>query len=253
MTGWPDGVGRAVFDELDSTNAEAQRRALAEEPGPLWILAGRQLQGRGRRGRPWSTERGNFSATLLLRPPGGPTDHALRSFVTALALYDALVEITGRPELFSLKWPNDVLLNGQKLAGILLESGSVGGAPYLSIGIGINLRHVPPPEVLEPGATPPVALSEATGISVTPEEMLDYLAAAFARREAQFATYGFGSIRTAWLAHAARLGEVVTARMPGREVTGTFVTLDDHGAIVLQTAQGRVAVPAADIHFGTGV
>src|SRR4051812_26652041 len=151
MDAWPTGVAREILAETDSTNAEALRRAAAGATGPLWILARRQTAARGRRGRPWSMAPGNFAATLLDRPPGGL---ALRSFVAALALHDAMISITGRPALFALKGPNDVLLAGGKLAGILLESGPAG---TLAVGIGVNLAEGPDPATLEPGAAQPVS------------------------------------------------------------------------------------------------
>ena len=251
MTAWPEGVGRATFETIDSTNAEAQRRALAGATSPIWIQSDRQEQGRGRRGRPWSSDAGNFAATLLMFPEGGPAEAALRSFVAALALRDALVEITDHEELFSLKWPNDVLLRGRKLAGILLESGNASGRMYLCIGIGVNLSHVPSAQMLEPRALPPVCLKNATGLIFSPSDLLETLARHFAKWERIFTEQGFGPIRTAWLSHAAHLGQPVTARLPEREVVGTFETLDETGAIVLQTPEGKKVFPAAEIHFGT--
>lgn len=243
MEHWPDGVGREVFEELDSTNAEALRRAEAGEAGPLWLFARRQTAARGRRGRGWVAPEGNFGATLLMRPPGVL---ALRSFVAALGLFDALVALTGRAELFALKWPNDVLLSGGKVAGILLEGGGHG---TLAIGIGVNLAHAPDAAALEPGAVRPVSLAGATGLKVTPEEMLDALAPAVMRWEERLQDEGFGPTRAAWLARAARIGEEIVARLPGREVSGRFETVDETGAIVLATPEGRVVLPAADIHF----
>src|SRR6187431_982931 len=120
MDRWPAGVGREILETVDSTNAEALRRAEAGETGPLWLLARRQTAARGRRGRAWASPEGNFAASFLLRPPGQP---ALRSFVAALGLHDAMVALTGRADLLALKWPNDVLLAGGKVAGILLETG----------------------------------------------------------------------------------------------------------------------------------
>ena len=243
MKGWPEGVGREVHATLDSTNAEALRRAAAGEAGPLWIMAREQTAARGRRGRSWAAPAGNFGASLLIRPPG---DRALRSFVAALGLFDAMVALTGRPELFALKWPNDVLLSGGKLAGILLE-GVGGGA--LVIGVGVNLAGAPDAEALEPGATPAVALGPATGVTVTPDDLLDQLAPAVAAWEDRLVDEGFASVRTAWLARATRLGETITARLPDRTLTGRFETIDVNGALVLATDTGRVVLPAADITF----
>ncbi|MGR3496293.1 biotin--[acetyl-CoA-carboxylase] ligase [Citreimonas sp.] len=244
---WPDGYGRRVLDEVDSTMAEAARVAdtLA---GPEWIMARRQSAARGRRGRPWRDPGGNFAATLVMRPAGGPGQAALRSFTAALALRDACVTLTGAPEAFALKWPNDVLVNGGKAAGILLETvGARGGA--LAIGVGVNLISAPGSDAVEPGAVPPVSLLSETGHRIEPDAMLDALATAFAAWEERLVTYGFAPVRAAWLAHAARLGETVTARLPRDSVDGIFETVDDTGAIVLKTAQGRRAIAAADIFF----
>jgi BirA family biotin operon repressor/biotin-[acetyl-CoA-carboxylase] ligase len=245
MRSWPAGIGREVHDVLDSTNAEALRRAAAGEAGPLWIMALSQTAARGRRGRTWASPAGNFGATLLIRPPG---DAALRSFVAALGLFDAMVAVTGRPELFALKWPNDVLLGGRKLAGILLEAVN-GGA--LAVGVGVNLATAPEPGTLEAGAVPPVSLSEATGLAIGAEDFLDQLAPAVAAWEDRLADEGFAPVRSAWLARATRLGEPIVARLPGRTLEGRFETVDARGALVLATDAGRVVLPAADITFGT--
>lgn len=245
MSIWPEGYGRRVLAEVDSTNAEAMRIA-SQLRGPEWILALRQTAGRGRRGRPWADPIGNFSGTLVLEPTGSPAEVALRSFVAALALDAAFVTVTGRPESFALKWPNDVLLNGGKVAGILLESPGPG---KLAIGFGINLAQAPDSKTVEPGAVRPVSLLSETGVAITPEEFLPYLANAFARFETSFATYGFAPIREAWLARAARLGEVITARTGNSETTGTFRDVDGQGNLVLETAKSRVAIPAADVFF----
>ena len=186
-----------------------------------------------------------------MRPTEAPDQVALRSFVAALALYDALVAATGRAEAFSLKWPNDVLLNGGKLAGILLESAGAGTTlSHFAIGIGVNLRAAPEAAAVEANAMRPASLLAETGVKIAPEEFLDLLAPAYARHEAQFATYGFAPIRTAWLDRAAKLGEVITARTAKEEITGTFQTVDAAGNLVLTTPRSRHAIPAADVFFG---
>lgn len=239
-------MDRRVFARLDSTNAEAARIAdtLA---GPTWILALDQTAGHGRRGRAWSSGAGNFAATLVMRPDGAVQTHALRSFVAALAVFDAVAAVLGQARGLSLKWPNDVLLNGGKLAGILLESAGRGGA--LAVGIGVNLAHAPDPADLPPGAVPPVSLAGETGLAPTPEAFLTPLASAFARYDAQLVAFGFGPIRNAWLDRAAKLGQPITARTQTEEVTGTFETVDETGALVLTVPSGRRAIPAADVFF----
>ena len=244
MTVWPSGYGRHVFDTLDSTLSEAARMAPTLS-GPAWILAVEQTAARGRRGRAWSTPRGNFAGTLIMRRTGSPADAALRSFVASLALREAFVAVTGQDDAFGLKWPNDVLLKGGKVAGILLET----LVEHLVIGIGVNLVHAPRPEQVEQGAVTPVSLLGATGVSVAPESFLDALAVAFARLENQYVTYGFAPIRAAWLSHAARIGEVVTARTMRDETVGVFEDVDAAGNLILVTAKGRVAITAADVYF----
>lgn len=244
---WPTGVGRIVLPEVDSTLTHAARLA-PDIKGPTWVLALRQTAGRGRRGRAWVDPVGNFASTLVMPISGGVDQAALRSFTASLALFDAFVAVTGRSSGLALKWPNDVLLNGGKIAGILLESAGAGASiNTLSIGIGVNLLNVP--DQVEAGAVPPVNLLSETGANVTPEEFLQALAPAFARYEAQFTTYGFEPIRTAWLDRAARLGEVITARTGTSEQIGTFETVDDTGALILRTAQGLQAIPAGEVFF----
>lgn len=243
--GWPEGVARVVLNEVDSTNAEGARRA-AELTGPTWILARRQLAGRGRRGRAWHDPDGNFAATLVMRPDGGPADAALRSFVAALALHDALVAATGRASAFALKWPNDVLLNGGKVAGILLEALA---DRSLLVGIGVNLRAAPPIEAQDGAAAPPVALLAETGTRIAPEPFLDLLAPSVAQWDARLRDYGFDPLRHAFLDRAARRGETVTARTGRETITGTFSDLDPSGAIVLTTGRGPVKITAAEIFF----
>ncbi len=245
---WPHGYGHLPLAEVGSTLDEAARR-LAELQGPTWITATRQTAARGRRGRAWVGPAGNFAATLVL-PGIDPGTAALRSFVAALALHEACVGLTGRPDAFALKWPNDVLLNGGKLAGILLESLMQGGRiAGLAIGIGVNLAAVPAPGALEPGALTPVSLAGETGTRVTPQDFLEALAPAYAGWEAQLATYGFAPVRRAWMARAARLGETITARLPAEEVTGIFREVDDAGQLVLHTPDGLRRIAAADVYF----
>jgi BirA family transcriptional regulator, biotin operon repressor / biotin---[acetyl-CoA-carboxylase] ligase len=242
-------AGRITLPEIDSTNAEGFRRA-SGLTGPIWLTAGVQTAGRGRRARPWSSPQGNFHGTLVLKPTEPPETVALRSFAAALALRDAFVQLTGFPQSFTLKWPNDVLCNGGKIAGILLESQGLSGLnPVLCIGIGVNLIAAPDASQMEPGAVPPVSLLGETGLRITPEAFLDALALAYARWEATFATEGFAPLRTEWLAHAARLGEVIRARTGSDVREGVFETIDSAGNLILRMSHGPVAIPAAEVFF----
>ncbi|MGA0613754.1 biotin--[acetyl-CoA-carboxylase] ligase [Paracoccus sp. KR1-242] len=247
---WPQGVGRVILARTDSTNAEAMRQA-PSLTGPTWIMTHEQVAGRGRRGRGWVMPAGNFAGTLVLRPKGDPEAVAQLSFVAALALYDALSDACGPAARLAIKWPNDVLLNGGKIAGILLESlGSGRSIQAVAVGIGVNLAAAPTTSAVEPGAVRPVSVREETGFTVAAEDFLDLLAPAFARWLAQFETYGFAPIRNAWLARAARLGETIIARTGQNETRGVFDGIDETGALVLTTPSGRRVLPAADVFFG---
>lgn len=242
-------MARHICDSLDSTNAHALRLAPVT-PGPAWVLAYEQTAGKGRRARPWVSPRGNFHATLLLHPKEPAAQVALRSFAAALALRDALVALTDLPKAFTLKWPNDVLLNGGKLAGILLESASSGaGVSHLAIGTGVNLIAAPDASLVEQGALKPVSLLSETGLRVDPETFLTHLASAYANWEHTFTTQGFAPLRAAWLAQAARLGENIRARTGTTTHHGTFETIDDTGALILRTDHGPIAIPAAEVFF----
>lgn len=246
MTTWPDGYGCVLRDEVDSTLDEA-RRVSKDHGGPFWLLARRQTAGRGRRGRAWAMPDGNFAATLVLPTSEPPAQSALRSFVISLALYRSFADATGNAGAFTLKWPNDVLLNQGKVAGILLESMSSPGG--FAIGVGVNLAACPDIKTLEEGATRPVSVLQETGTSVAPEDFLNLLAYYYAELEQQFQAFGFEPIRTGWLAHAARLGETITARTGEKETVGTFEDVDLSGQLVLRGARGITRIAAADVYF----
>ena len=235
------------FDALDSTNAEARRRAEAGELGPLWITAARQVAGRGRRGRAWETGAGNLAATLLTTTHRAPAEAANLSFVAALAVADLAASVV--PDaLVKLKWPNDVLVDGRKVSGILIESGRVGGgALWLAVGIGVNLRT--PPEASERPAT---ALADhlRPELSAPPEALvaLQTLAAAFARHAAAWETQGFAPVRRAWLGRAYGLGRPCAARLERETVEGIAEDLDATGALIVRLADGsRRAITAGDV------
>ncbi|MEM7719919.1 MAG: biotin--[acetyl-CoA-carboxylase] ligase [Pseudomonadota bacterium] len=243
---WPDRTDRLVYEELDSTMAEAARIA-PDLARPTWIVARHQTAARGRRGRRWSAPIGHFAATFVYRPQGTAADAALRSFAAANAVYEALALKVDRDRLW-LKWPNDVLLDGGKVAGILLESvGTAKSLDWLAIGIGVNL--IDAPMDVAPTEFAPVGLEQMGGDPADPDEFLSLLASNMATQEKLFDELGFAPIRKHWLRRAARLGEPITARTAQSEIKGVFETIDEAGQLVLRTAKGQVRIPAADVYF----
>jgi len=240
------GVRYLRFDTLGSTNAEALARARAGERGPLWVVAAEQTAGRGRRGAAWVSKPGNLCATLLLTEPSPKAAAPQLSFVAALALHDAAAGVAAASNLaLMLKWPNDLLLGGAKLAGILIE-GESEPAFAVAIGIGVNCAHHP-----EATAWPATDLAVA-GALVTPEALLAALAAAMARRLAQWdAGAGFAAIRADWLKRAAGLGGDIRVRLPEREFSGRFEGVDEAGRLLVTEGGALTAVGAGEV-FGFG-
>jgi BirA family biotin operon repressor/biotin-[acetyl-CoA-carboxylase] ligase len=241
------GVRHLKFDTLGSTNAEALARARTGERGPLWISAERQNAGRGRRGSTWVSSPGNLAATLLLTEPSPPEFAPQISFVAALALHDAVAQCApSLGPLLKLKWPNDLLLGGAKLAGILIE-GESDPAFAVCVGFGVNCDAHP-----DDTAYPATDLKTA-GALVSAGNLLAALAGAMTGRLAQWQrSEGFGSIRADWLRRAAGLGETIRVRLPERELNGRFEGLDCDGRLLLAEPHGVSAVTAGEV-FGFGV
>ncbi len=241
-----------ALDTVTSTNTEARARA-GQVQVPTWVIARIQTAGRGRGIRQWHSGEGNFHATLIMPDAGGPSLASLRSFVAALAVREALAHFAPPIEMYRLKWPNDVLINGRKVSGILLET--EGSA--LLIGIGVNLRMTPalPSRSEHDGVGSggsklgPVDLASETGVSATPGAFLRALAPAIEAWDSRLRTEGFAPIRDAWLRGAHGIGSRLVARVGRREITGVFETISETGAIMIATATGREVISAADIHF----
>ena len=236
------GVRHLSYQTLGSTNAEALALARARERGPLWITAKSQSAGRGRRGNAWVSAPGNLYASLLLTEPSAPRDAPQLSFVAAVAVHDALSRAA--PPLapaLKVKWPNDLLLGGEKLAGILIEGES---QPVFTVAIGIGVNCVSHPS----NTNHPATDLAAAGATLTPEQVLAALAPAMSKRLAQWRSgQGFASIRTDWLNCAAGIGEEIRVRLPERELAGRFQGLDEAGRLLLEGADGIETVIAGDV------
>jgi BirA family biotin operon repressor/biotin-[acetyl-CoA-carboxylase] ligase len=237
------GVRHKTYDTLGSTNAEALALARAGERGPLWVTAKTQTAGRGRRGKAWASAPGNLYATLLLTEPSAPEFAPQLSFVAGLALWDAL--LCFGPMLFRmmfLKWPNDLLIGGSKIAGILIEGES---DPKFSVAIGIGVNCAVHPA----GTAFPATDLGYLGIRVTPMRLLVVLSTMLDARLGQWQRgKGFAATRADWLDHAYGLGRDILVRLPERELSGRFEGLDDAGHLLLRGADGVTTVPAGEVY-----
>jgi BirA family transcriptional regulator, biotin operon repressor / biotin---[acetyl-CoA-carboxylase] ligase len=232
----------AVHEVLPSTSDLCRTVAAAGEPAGFAVLAHRQTQGRGSRGREWESPSGNLFLSVLLRPREQARDAAQWSLLAGVALAEALTPLVPNPASLRLKWPNDLLLNGGKLAGILVDSaaGSDGGLEWLVIGVGVNLAIAP--EV--PGRAV-AALSEVAP-PPPPEVVARAFLTALDRWRRVRLLDGFAAIRSAWLARAPELGSPVTLRLGDDVLGGGFAGLAADGSLLLRT-DGRVHA------FSTGV
>ncbi len=232
------------FERIDSTNAEALRLAAAGEQGPLWIRADRQDQGRGRQGRHWVSDQGNLFATLLL-PTAAPLDIVPQlGFVAAVAVHDALSHLD--IHAVSLKWPNDVLLEGAKVCGILSEVAATTPVT-VALGLGLNVAHAPE------GMPYPVTSLAAHGLAVTADSVFEKLAASLGMWLKIWGEgRGFPSVRLAWLERCFGLNSPVTAQGPEGPLAGYFRDLGKDGALMLETPdRKRHAIHSGEVHFAS--
>jgi len=260
-TALAEGYRLEAHESVGSTNAIALERARTGDPGRLWIVSKKQESGRGRRGRAWATPEGNLAATLLLVEPFDLKLAATLGFVAGLALADALDAVVpdrhisvavdgggkaGRGDRFELKWPNDVLAHGAKLAGILLESSLLAdGRVALAVGIGVNV-------VAHPDDVPyPATSLKELGFSGDAERLFLALSDAWGQNIRTWSNgAGLRDIRQRWLKRAAGLGSEVAVRVDGSVVRGVFETIDEDCRFVVR-ADGRVVtIAAGDVHFG---
>ncbi len=246
---------------VGSTNALALERATGGDAGNLWICALKQESGRGRRGRAWETPVGNLAATLLIVGSHDPKRAATLGFVAGLSLSDALQAAIPGASLsvaadaggtkdgsrFALKWPNDVLADGAKLAGILLESTFLPNGRFaVAVGIGVNV-------VAHPSDLPyPATSLQALGSDLSAEALFTSLSGAWASNVALWDEgRGLSAIRDRWLDRAAGLGGDVAVRLDGAVLRGTFETIDEDCRFVIRLNDGSLTqIAAGGVHFG---
>jgi BirA family transcriptional regulator, biotin operon repressor / biotin---[acetyl-CoA-carboxylase] ligase len=236
-----------AFEDIGSTNSECLARARAGDSGLLWVTAARQTEGRGRRGRAWTSEPGNLYASLLLIDPAPPERLASLPLAIAVAVHAAVRAVLpagGQP--VEVKWPNDILIGRSKTSGILLESESLAdGRRALVIGIGVNIRHVPD------HAPYGVTRLADHGASISPEELFAHLFREMAEvLESWNEGRGVGAIVDRWRSVACGIGEKVTVNLPDRSLVGTFAGIDESGFLLLDTGDGPVMpIAAGDVFF----
>lgn len=229
----PDGYRLVNLPRIDSTNAEVLRRAAEGAPHGTVVLAAEQTAGRGRRGRSWIPAPGNLYMTVLVRPPAGRAAAQL-SFVAAVALGEAMDRETD----FRFKWPNDLLVGGRKIAGILIEADGEAAA----VGIGVNAVRTPD------GVSDTAA---DLGGRIDAATLCTAICGTFDRWYRRWLGEGFGPVRDAWLSRATGLGEVVSARSARGTLSGRFDRLTADGAMVLVDASGtETEIAAGEIFFG---
>ncbi len=237
-------------ERVGSTNSEAMDAARAGEPDRLWVAALEQTAGRGRRGRQWSSQYGNLAASLYLQLPPEVTEPGLLGFVAGVSLagsIEALLGNVGSAAEINLKWPNDVLANGDKLVGILLEAERLkNGNLAVVVGMGVNVVAAPE------GLPYPATSLRALGVHSTAFDVFEKLSGRFAEN-LNLWDMGRGSaeIMARWRLYAAGLGGRIGVLLDGREIEGRFETVDAQGRLILRTADGTLErVTAGDVYFG---
>lgn len=235
------------LDEVDSTNSEAMRRASAGAAAPLWVLAARQTAGRGRSSRSWSSLEGNLNASLFLSLACEVATAAQLSLVAGVAAIDAIRDAA--PEVSDkvrLKWPNDLLVGGAKLGGILVESSVTAGSLHAVIGFGINLRAAPRDLgravtcLAEHGAAP----SPRAFVALLADTMSAWL-------ERWDEGRGFATVRGAWMERAGRIGEPLRVHAGTASLSGRFAGLDVDGSLLLaMDGNGIQRVTTGDVTLG---
>lgn len=243
----PPGYALIALDEAGSTNDEAKERAAHGAPDGTVVWARQQRAGRGRRGRSWVSPPGNLYVSVILRPACEARSVAQLSFVAALAVHDLVDGLL--PGRARCKWPNDVLVDGGKVGGILLESalGSGGRVDWVVLGIGVNLANHPGID----GPIPSTSVADAGASVLAPEDALPSVLAALTRRRREWETQGFAAVRSSWIARAHGLGGPVTVANGEQRHSGVFEGLDEEGALMLaRPGTGPLSIAAGDVIFG---
>ena len=242
-----DTFRHIALDDVGSTNTECFEHARSGDSGRLWITARRQLGGRGRRGRAWISEAGNLYASLLLIDPAPPEVIGALPLVVALALHRAISdEMPFAGDRIRIKWPNDILVDGSKVSGILIEAESLpDGRRAVVIGCGINIAHKPDSPLY-----PATSLGEA-GASTSPDALFARLMVELAHAlELWQRGAGTDAIVAAWSEHVHGLGQPITVNLPDRSLSGIFAGIEKDGLLALRIESGEtLRIASGDVFF----
>ena len=241
-------IRHEALSDTASTNTECLARARAGDGGLLWVTAERQTGGRGRRGRPWVSERGNLYASLLLIDPAPMERLASLPLAIAVAVHQAIRSVLPPgAEPLEVKWPNDILIGRKKTCGILVEGERLAdGRHAVVIGIGINVSVMPDNPIY------PVTCLRDQGSAASPEELFAHLFASMAETlDIWDGGQGIAEVTARWRAVACGIGEKITVNLPDRSISGYFAGIDDNGLLMLDTGTGRMMpIAAGDVFFG---
>ncbi len=236
-----------ALDAVNSTNEYARNLAADTRDDHVVVWARRQTAGRGRYGRAWESPPGNLYCSVLLRPACDIAKAAQLSFLTAVALAEVVQDLVGQDRAVGCKWPNDILVDGAKIAGILLESQASGEVlNSVVVGTGVNVTAHPPDDAVETGATSLHAMET----NVPAERVLERYVANFAQWLGVWTEKGFDPVRSRWLDFAVGMGRPIRVRLANETIHGTFEGLDETGGLVVDTGQGgRRVITAGDVFF----
>ncbi len=238
------GAPVETFEEIDSTILEARRRADRGECGPVWLIAQRQTAGRGRRGRPWTSLEGNLLATYLFATDRPPAQLALLGFAAGVAIAETIDAMLGQSRV-TLKWPNDVLIDGAKVAGILLDSGSAASGYWAALAFGVNLAAAP--EGLDQRAISVAAALPPDAPAPAPLQFLAHVRPRLESWAARIDADGFEPLRQAWLKRAHGLGARARVAQGEQIFEGRIAGLSPRGELELDTDNGRRLIAAGDV------
>ena len=242
----PENFELVYLERVDSTNEKAKRRAQEGAAHGTVIWARAQSAGKGRRGRTWISEPGNLYCSIVLKPDCSLAQAAQVSFVIANSIALAVDEILETEAKIQCKWPNDVLINGKKTAGVLLETvlSKNNNLEALIAGIGINIMHHPS------GTEFPASHLYEHGVQlIAVEALLEKVCKYVAREYETWRSRGFGAVRLKWLEKAYGIGQEIEVRMASNSLTGTFVSLDEDGALLLDVKGKKRLIHAGDVIF----